>query len=269
MSSLVFLVEQNARGLYFLIGAAMLYFVWRWLRQRYEYRATHFELERDLARYRQANALTMLALLIELALVVLGIERVVAPTIRPEVDAASQRTVVTDGDFKTPTPVLSNAPPIDDSNVQIGEQDIKPVLATPTLTPTPVGTLLPNPPPIYDCASPNATLQIPANGMRVFEPLVVTGSAFIDNFGFYRIELKGPGTFDNFQVYQEQVSPVKTMGELGQFNPAPYAAQPGWYEFRLMVFDISTTLKASCQVNIYISEPVPTPTLIPPPTQTG
>jgi hypothetical protein len=262
MTSLVFFIEQNARGLYFLIGAGVLFFVWRWSKERREYRASQFELERDLARERQANALTTLVILMEVALIVLGVQRVVAPTIRETTDTSTLIAgAPTDGIFVTPTPFLSNSAQIDASGVQIGEQDpAQKVLATPTLTPTPVGTIVPNAPPGAGCDTPNATLQVPANGMRVFEPIVVRGTANVDNFAFYRIELNGPGTLDNFQVYQEQLSPVKVLGELGQFNPAAYVAQPGLYQFRLMVFDITATLRASCQVNIYISEPIPTAT---------
>jgi hypothetical protein len=269
MISLVFFIEQIAIGLYILIALGIL-LAWRsWRLARLEYRSTHFELERDLAQYRRANALTWMILLIELALVILGVQRVVAPTIRQTTDIAPLiARAADDGIFNTPTPSLSSAAQIDASGVQIGEDDpALRVLLTPTLTPTPVGTIWPNAQPIIGCDTPNATLQVPANGMQVFEPIVVAGTANIDNFAFYRIELKGPGTFDNFQLYQEHISPVLEMGDLGQFNPAPYAAQPGWYEFRLMIFDITTTLKASCLVNIYITAPVPTPTPLGQPTE--
>ena len=49
-------------------------------------------------------------------------------------------------------------------------------------------------------------------------------------------------------------------GQLGQFVPAFY--QPGDYQFRLTVFDITTALKAACTVNITISPPIPTLTPI-------
>jgi hypothetical protein len=51
---------------------------------------------------------------------------------------------------------------------------------------------------------------------------------------------------------------VREAGALGQFNPSLY--EPGLYQFRLVVFDITDTMKASCTVNIYLEDPLPTAT---------
>jgi len=261
MTSLVFLVEQLATGLYILLAVGVI-FSWRsWRRARFDYRATSFELERDLARFHQGNAVTAIILLLEIAVIVLGIQWVVAPTVRELFDIAPQvDEVVTDGVFSTPTPApLDGGVVFDSSGIVLRATDpAQQVLATPTLTPTLVGTILPNAPPTIGCEPDRATLQIPANGMQVFEPIPIVGTAYTDDFSFYRIELKGPGTFDNFAVVQEHIVPVFTTAELGQFVPAPYIR--GEYEFRITVFDITTTLRASCLVNITITDPVPTPT---------
>ncbi|MBZ0286311.1 MAG: hypothetical protein K8I30_01755 [Anaerolineae bacterium] len=264
MTAVVFLIEQTAVGLYILIGLGVLVFVRRWGRARQNYRATHFELEREIFRYKSANALTFIILLAEAALIVLGVQQVVAPTIRDAERASGgfdQRVeALTDGITLSPTPPQVNfgVPPIDASGVQIGEQEIVQVVATPTLTPTPVGTILPNPPPISGCDKPNATLQVPANGMLVFEPVNVLGTAYTDDFAFYRFELNGPQTFGSFAIIRDYDQPVSELGELGQFVPSFY--QPGEYQFRLTVFDITNTLRAACTINITISEPIPTPT---------
>jgi hypothetical protein len=94
--------------------------------------------------------------------------------------------------------------------------------------------------------------------MLVFEPINIRGVAATDNFAFYRFELKGPQTFENFAVLRDYDQPVTQLGELGSFVPSVY--EPGEYQFRLTVFDITNTVRASCTVTIYISEPIPTPT---------
>jgi hypothetical protein len=132
------------------------------------------------------------------------------------------------------------------------------VLATPTLTPTPVGTIVPNAPPVIGCGEPGATLQIPANGMRVFEPIRVVGTAFVDDFAFYKFEIAGPATGGNFAPLEDQTQLVGEIGDLGQFVPSFY--EPGEYRFRLSVFDITNTMGPSCTVTIYISAPIPSPT---------
>jgi hypothetical protein len=86
----------------------------------------------------------------------------------------------------------------------------------------------------------------------------VIGTAYTENFAFYRFELNGPETFGSFAIIRDYDQPVSTLGELGQFVPSFY--QPGDYQFRLTVFDVTNTLKAACTINIRISEPIPTPT---------
>jgi hypothetical protein len=259
MIGIVFLVEQIANGLYILIGVGIL-LAWRnWLRQRREYRSTHFELERQLARYQRANSATLLALLLELLLIVFGIQRVVAPTIRATAVNMTLPGQVIEPPFNTPTPFFSSDAQIDASGVQIGEEDpAQRVLATPAPTFTPVGTIVPNVPTPGDCNTEAASLQIPANGMLVFEPINIVGVANTDNFAFYRFELRGPQTFGSFAVLRDYDQPVATNGELGAFVPSVY--EPGEYQFRLTVFDIANAPRASCTVTIYISEPIPTPT---------
>lgn len=262
MTSVVFLVEQGALGLYILLGVGVVLSVRSWLRSNYDLRTTHFELERDIFRYKRANALTRLILFIEGLLVVLGMQLIVAPTIREETSrtAGNSSAAVVEPPFFTPTaaPVAFGEIPIDPGGVNLGNEEVVRVQATPTLTPTPVGTLLPNPPPIAGCDTPNATLQIPANGMLVFEPIRIIGTAYTDNFAFYKLEISGPSTNGVFAVLSQYAQPVSDLADLGQFVPSFYA--PGEYRFQLTVFDITNMLKAACMVNITISEPIPTPT---------
>lgn len=260
MTALVFIVEQIAPGLYILVGVGVFVSWLSWRRSNRSLRATHFELERDIYRYNRANALTTVILLVEFGLAVLGIQRVVAPTVRASLDTTQTiERIVADGSFDTPTPApfVQGSSPIDPSGINLGEEDIVRIQITPTLTPTPVGTILPNPPPVVGCDMPNATLQVPQNGMLVHEPINIVGTAFADDFSFYRLELKAENS--NFApLPRDYDQPVLETGVLGQFVPAFY--QPGEYQFRLVVFDITLTQVASCAVNIAISEPIPTPT---------
>lgn len=260
MTSLVFLVEQLATGLYILVAVGVFWYGRKLLMAQHAYRATYFELERDIARYQRANAVTILILLLEFALVIVGIQRVVAPTIRETLNIEQNiETVAQDGAFDTPTPFRSDNTAIDPSGVNLTPDDLNlRVLATPTLTPTPVGTIVPNAPPALGCDTPDATLQIPTNGLRVFEPITVIGTANSADFAFYRFEIRGPQTGGSFAILYEHTQPVADIGEMGQFVPSFY--QPGEYQFQVTVFDTTNTLRASCMVNIYISEPIPSPT---------
>lgn len=261
MTGLVFFIEQIAPGLYIFIALGLLLVLRSLLRARGEYRSTRYELERDLARYRQVNAFTVLVLLIEAALFVLGVQQVMAPTLRGQLDEVELAQVLQpeDGNFETPVLEVGSDPfQPDTSNVVINPELLgQRALATPTLTPTAVGTIIRNAPEVVGCESPDAQLVVPANGMIVFDPIIVRGVATTDNFAFYRLELMG-GALGNFGVLTQSTSPVRETGELGQFTPSIY--DRGEYRFRLTVFDVTAAVKASCEVTIYVTDPPATAT---------
>ncbi len=266
MENFVFLIEQWATGLYILLGALLIFMLWRLNRTRQVLRSSQYELERSMARDRRDNALTGVILVVEALLFVVGLQQVVAPALRETLDMSlTVAQVMEDGVFNTPTPQpVTGDFQVDTSGVQLGEVNpANQILPTPTLTPTPVGTIVPNSPAPVGCDTPNAQLEVPANGMVVFEPMVVRGIANADDFAFYRLELKGESTFNSFAPLPgEGTQAVPEVGELGQFVPSFY--QPGEYRFRLVVFDAANAVKASCEVTIFISEPIATPTPLSP-----
>jgi hypothetical protein len=259
MTSLIALIDQTAIGIYFLILAGILYSLYRYMIWRDEYRSTYFELERELSRYRQINAISAVIILIEIAVIVAGIQAVIVPEIQSDQEIEDLVAVVreNDGVFETPIPATpSGNLAIEPVEIDLGDFSGQ-IQATPTLTPTPVGTIIPADP-IIGCDNPEAQLFIPANGMRVFQPIPVIGTAYTDQFAYAKIEINGPSTFGNFQVIDDKSIEVRERSEISQFVPAGYAE--GEYELRLMVFDVTNTLKAACLVHIYISEPFPTVT---------
>ncbi len=258
MTAIIALIDQIAIGIYFLIAAGILFALRRYLIQGEEYRSSYFELERDLARYRRSNAITIIIFLLELVIIIVGVQLVVVPELLDErrLQALLDEARAEDGIFETPVP----ARPVSDlgidpvalpRSVDIADQ----ILATPLPTPTAVGTIIPADPPV-GCNSPQAHLLIPGNGMRVFQPVPVVGTVFTDQFSYASVEINGPSTRGSFQLIDDQLIEVRETAEFSLFVPAGY--EPGEYQFRLMVYDITNTLKASCLVHIYISDPLPT-----------
>jgi len=258
MTVVIALIDQIAIGIYFLIGAGILFALRRFLIQGKEYRSSYFELERDLARFRRLNAVTLIILLMELAVIIVGIQLVIVPELLDDrrIEALLNETRAEDGVFVTPVPAQPAASlGIDPVALPRSVDTSNQLRATPLPTPTPVGTIIPADPPV-GCASPEAQLVIPGNGMRVFQPLPVVGTVYTDQFSYASIEINGPSTRGNFQLIDDQPSEVREAEEFSLFVPAGY--ESGEYQFRLMVYDITNTLKASCLVHIYISEPLPT-----------
>ncbi len=270
MSVIVGLIDQAAVGLYVLVAVAFVWYLLKWLQARESGRATTFELERDFSSYKSANAATVLVLLIELGLVVAGVQRVVAPQMREDRLVRNNQAqqvalnINADGEFNTPTPAPAQGgaipDPVDPS--VLGGAQVADIASTPTNTPTPVGTIEPNVPAVQGCDTPKAFLQIPANGMRVFQQTPVVGTAFLDDgtFSLYKLEIRGVDIAE-FSPIDTVTIPQQELGALTQFNPASLTR--GTYQFRLMVFDQTDTLRASCQVTISVTDPPLTATPIP------
>ncbi|MCY3779494.1 MAG: hypothetical protein OXG78_04215 [Chloroflexi bacterium] len=258
MTAIIALIDQIAIGIYFLIAAGILFALRLYLIHGDEYRSSYFELERDLARYRRTNAITLIIFLVELAIIIVGIQLVIVPELLDErrLQELLAEARAEDGIFETPIP----ARPADDLGIDPvalprSVDNTGQVLATPLPTPTAVGTIIPADPPI-GCESSEAQLMIPGNGMRVFQPVPVVGTLFTDQFSYASVEINGPSTRGNFQLIDDQLTEVRETAEFSLFVPAGY--EPGEYQLRLMVYDITNTLKASCLVHIYISDPLPT-----------
>jgi hypothetical protein len=272
VTAITFLIEQIAVGLYIFIGVLIFMQFRRWIRAGQELRAANFDLERDFAREQRSSAFFMMVIFLEIGLLVVGIQNIVAPILREDqqviqaiaaVDPARQIIADGDGIFVTNTPPAVIQPPgIDDSDIELGVDAMGVIFVTPTPTFTPVGTIEANAPPPIGCNSPNATLQIPANGMRVFQITPIRGTAFADNFVEFRLEIAGPQTLNQYAPFHSDPNQSPELSTLAQFNPVGY--QEGTYRFRLQVFDTTQLAVASCEVTIYITDPIPTATPLAP-----
>jgi hypothetical protein len=270
MRWLFYLLDWLALPLYILMAVVIIYQGWQFLRARQQVRASFFQLERDLAGNRQADAVTTIIIALQFCILLAGVKLQAVPYLESERDldalvAQQQVGQVVDGPFETLT-----VPPVGEGGLDLevgtppgGVSDVG-FVPTPTLTPTPVGTIIANPPAISGCVDDHANLEIPANGMIVFYPTTVRGTAFTDNFSSAKLEIRGPSTNDQYVVVDTIINPILQMSEFSEFLPSTY--EPGRYEFRLTVFDITNTMVASCMVNIYITDPPLTAT---PTTESG
>lgn len=139
--------------------------------------------------------------------------------------------------------------------------------ATPTMPPTfiPSPSPLPAtielmegaPQPVSGCDTPNAVLSSPVNGQVLTEPVTITGMANAENFAYYRLELMGPTSTDFLTIFGEGRTPVTEMGALQMLHPGMF--EPGEYQLRLSVFDVTNTLQANCTIHIMLASTAPMP----------
>ncbi|GAB4551690.1 MAG: hypothetical protein OHK0023_18890 [Anaerolineae bacterium] len=268
MTQIVYLIEQIAPGIYLLCAAGVLLGLRRMLLAQGDLRIAEFELERELAERRRANAITWTLGTIEFALAVAAIAFVVAPTVRADLLNAGLPTSGSGGNAGVPERFETSTPGGDGSAGDAILQTVTAqalsgggpaLLLTEVASPTPVGTIIAGYPTPVGCDSPQAQLKIPANGMIVFDTLTAVGLANVPDFAFYKLELAGPSTGGEFAPpLGNFISPVIEEGVLGQIPLYPFA--PGDYRFRLAVFDSTGTIRASCTVWVIITSRPATPT---------
>lgn len=264
MTGLVYLIERIAPGLYFFCAAMLLFWLRRVFLARRRLAMVEFELERELAEEQQARAITWTLGTVEIALAIVAIAHVIAPTLRADLVRGGDGA----GPAAAPTRFMTSTPGGDGNEVQAALQTVTAqalegqgiqILLTAVASPTAVGTIVEGYPTPADCNSPEAQLEIPTTGQVLFDSVTVVGTANVANFAFYKFELAGPSTNGAFApILGEKTSPVPEKGVLGQLPLSPF--EPGNYQFRLAVFDNTGTLRASCTVAVVIRERPPTPT---------
>jgi hypothetical protein len=254
---LVLFIRKIAFGLYILSAGGILYMLYRLQQARRDLSASQFKLEREHALVRQANAITVGGLLIEFVLGVWAIANLMAPTIRDIRlgDTAGGNTAPER--FITSTPA-SNPPVVLDTGGPNIEGPAP--FATPVPTATAVGTIVPDAPDIVGCPRDSAWLLIPGNGQLLFEATTVWGTASINDFAFYRFEIKPMTAGSEFAPIGGDYTVPVVDGPLGEI--LPFNFPDGEYRFRVAVFDNTTLMRAVCEVTVFISEPPATATPI-------
>ena len=266
MSRIVFFFEQIANGLYLICAVGLLFSLRSWVLSRRELWAAEFELEREHALRRQAGAITWTLGIIEIALAIYAIANVIAPTLRNDLVGGDSPApdVVDNQPFMTSTPGGDGSAGVSDLMLTVtaaakDEGSGPRIQPTPTLSPTPVGTIIAGMPTPVGCNTQDAWLEVPANGMVVFDSLTVVGIAKTNDFALYKFELSGPSTGNAFTpVGGDKTSAVPQKGTLGLLPLNTF--QVGQYFFRLAVFDSKSVMRASCTVTVVLRERPPTPT---------
>ena len=212
MTQVVFFITEYRLWIYGALGLGVAFYFYRLWQARGAWRRTPFGLERENARGRQNVAWFMLVILATLAFTVLLMRRYIVPALEAN---PTQDPHATPAIPPSPTPITANTGPlvVDSSG----------------------------------CENPQATLTDPEPNRRVSGSYEVRGTANVENFAFYKLELSGAGTnglWVPVYVYTATVS----NGPLGTFDASAYAA--GDYAFRLVVSDNMGNSPLPCVVPI-------------------
>lgn len=254
MSSLLLFIQNISLGLYFLAGLGILWGMWSLFSARSELAIAQFRLEREAAQEQGGRAITLVIVLLEAILLIWLVSNVTYDAWQ-EFTNASVSTPDSAERFATTVPLAG------DSVLQVPTSSTGGIAIPKTQppSPTPAGTIRPAEDRV-GCIADQANINIPDNGQVIYQVEAVLGTASIQNFSYYRFEIRSTEE-DSFRVIggadSDYFAPVVD-GPLGQIAPQNFL--PGEYRFRLVVFDTSNTVRAACEITIFISEPLPTAT---------
>ncbi len=242
MTTLVKLVSEYY---IWLIGACVLgilFYIGRAIMAHREKTRAIFTLEKESASSTRIRSIGMAFVFVVLAATFYFIATYLEPSLDLETEAEPTPTVLLQ-----PTPSPTTGPPTITPTprpTRTPRPTSTPEASPTPLTPTPQPVVLPN------CPDSRARLTHPTVNAVLKGSVEFRGTANIDNFQFYKLELKGEATSGGWQTIFTENTPV-TDGVLGFWDTSALPA--GAYAFRLVVVDKTGNYPIEpCEVNVTV-----------------
>jgi hypothetical protein len=237
MTTLVKLVSEYY---IWLIGACILgilFYIGRAVMAHREKSRAIFTLEKETASSTRLRSIGMVFVLLILGGTIYFTATYLEPNLDLETESEPTPTVLLQ-----PTPSASPGPPTLTPTPRPTRTPRPTQTPETTLTPTPKPVVLPN------CPNPQARLTNPTVDAVLKGPVEITGSANIDDFDYYKFEVRpaGASEWSTLQLFREPV----TDGFLGIWDTSALPA--GAYTFRLVVVDKTGNYPEPCEVQVTI-----------------
>lgn len=212
--------------IYVFLGMVGLFFIRKFVLAWQELRGASFSLERDHAQSRLNQSAFVLVFLIVIAVT----EFILVSFVGPSLPGANLLPTPTLSLLATTTPTIG--PGITESPGGIPTAILEQANAT-----QPSG-----------CAPGQIEIAAPQNGQEVSGVVEVLGSASIQNFGFYKLEMKLPDDL-NWLTLQAGNITIQN-GKLGDWDTRRLS--PGEYQLGLVVVDNQARLSQPCVVQVRV-----------------
>ncbi|MBI3241957.1 MAG: hypothetical protein HYZ49_06655 [Chloroflexi bacterium] len=252
MADAILWIARNQQWIYLALILAGAWQLWRWWRAQRRLQFTYFGVEREALISSRGRATALAFFVLTLMAAVLLLNVFIAPNLTELFGVPPTPT----SSLPTHTPAPTWTPFF-----------ILPGLESPTaeVADSPLATRTPVPAAGSGCLNPNATIDSPIPGAILAGEVEVRGTASIENFAFYKVEISTLG--ENWlPVITSQLDPndnTRTLpvvdGLLGTWDTR--LQEPGAYALRLVVVDAAGQNPEPCTIPIIIQEPLPpTPT---------
>jgi hypothetical protein len=242
------LIAEYQWWIYAVFGLILLFYLRSAFVARRDSVRSIFRLEQEQSRARYGRSVGVAVLILVLMGAIFGVVNFLLPELqRPAMEPTPTATT---GPLVAPTLTATAAPPtITTTATATLVRPTRPQL--PTDTPEVEATQAPVVAPAA-CPNPNVRIVSPGMNQMVSGNFPVRGTASIDGFQYYKIEI-GPGTGpkDNeWTVVGQLHNNAIAGGVLGTLNSTAYPA--GTYTLRLVVVDQTGNYPEPCRVTINI-----------------
>lgn len=248
MAIIVDIIRQYAPWIYGVCALVALWELRVVLLARRERRYAVFNLERETALNRVYNAWAIAVMLALTMGLVHLFSTVVSEAVRPMIEQ-DQFTPTSGVSAEKGTPTATPTLPLAETTpTPTATRQVRP---TPRPLPTQAPQVTPTPAPQRPiCRDPRAVITAPGINAQVNLPVAIMGSAFHENFSFYKLEYgPGPNPADSqWSFFAEGSQPVND-GRLGVLSAS---LPPGTYSIRVVVVDTSGNYPPPCQTTIVI-----------------
>ncbi len=216
----------------FLLRAALL--------ARRDRRQATFSLEREAARNREYTIMIVALVVIAAMGGIYAVDSLVVPNVEIPYEPTPTPTLL----FLPTVTATPATPTATSTHVPTARPTVRPTIALGTPTPTAAPKLAP-----AACGHPGVAILAPGNGAQVKGAVQIIGTAAVDRFQFYKIEMgvgENPGQW-NFLM---SGSVATQGGLLGVWDSSPVPA--GIYALRLVVVDQTGNFPEPCKVVVNV-----------------
>ena len=214
--------------IYLILGLGGLIYIRKFILAWQELRQAAFGLERESALGRLNQSASMLVLLLALTITEFFLVSFIVPTLPGAIPLLTPTLDL----LATTTSTLPATTP---------EAGASPILATATLVSTPLGFA-------EGCIPGQVLLTSPQNGTEISGVVVITGTASIANFGFFKLEMKRVEESNWLTILAG--NEVKVNDTLGAWNTS--LLSPGDHELSLVVTDNQGNSLSPCIIGVRV-----------------
>jgi len=243
MAIVVKLIHEYGVWLYGAAAIVALFLLRAAIRARRDRMQATFSLEREAARNREYSIMIVALVVILMMGGVYVIDHMVAPNIELAYEPTPTATLLF---LPTVTPTPATPTP---TSTATAAPTARP---TPRPTPSPAATATRTPALApAACADAGVTIVSPGNGAEVRGAIQIVGTAAINGFQFYKVELGVGANPTQWSFLLSGNAPVHN-GVLGVWDSGPLAA--GVYSLRLVVVDQTGNFPEPCRVTISVQK---------------